>query len=92
MQLQRAACRLSVYEDNSGCIEWSRNPVQHQRTKHIDLKYHFVRAKVKEGAVKLVHCPTEDEIADLLTKYLPAARFEKLRDMMVYDEDRQKGS
>ena len=72
-----------VYEDNTGCIEWSRNPVDHQRSKHIDLRYHYVRAKVKDGDVKLVYCPTEDMVADLLTKYLAAPRFVRLRDMMV---------
>ena len=72
-----------IFEDNSGCICWSRNPVQHQRQKHIDLQYHFVRAKVKDGDVKLVFCPTEDMVADLLTKYLSTTRFQKLRDMMV---------
>jgi hypothetical protein len=72
-----------VFEDNAGCIEWSRNPVQHQRSKHVDLRYHWVRAKVKDGAVKLVHCPTEIMVADLLTKYLAAPRFAMLRDMMV---------
>ena len=50
---------------------------------HIDLQYHFVRAKVKDGDVKLVFCPTEDMVADLLTKYLSTKRFQKLRDMMV---------
>ena len=63
---------------------WSHNAgVDHQRTKHIDLKWHYVRAQHKAGAIKLVYCPTDDMVADLLTKYLAAARFELLRDMMV---------
>ena len=82
----KGARPVTVFEDNSGCIEWSRNPVQHQRSKHIDLKYHFVRAKVKDGEVKLVHCVTERMVADLLTKYLSARRFEFLRDIMLSDE------
>ena len=72
-----------IYEDNSGCIEWSKNPVDHQRAKHIDLKYHYVRAKVRAGEVKLVHCPTDEMMADLLTKYLSAPRFAYLRDKML---------
>ena len=82
----KGARPVTVFEDKSGCIEWSRNPVQHQRSKHIDLKYHFVRAKVKDGEVKLVHCVTERMVADLLTKYLSARRFEFLRDIMLSDE------
>ena len=72
-----------IYEDNSGCIEWSKNPVDHQRAKHIDLRYHYVRAKVRAGEVKLVHCPTDEMMADLLTKYLSAPRFAYLRDKML---------
>ena len=72
-----------IYEDNTGCIEWSKNPVDHQRAKHIDLKYHYVRAKVRDGEVKLVHCPTDEMMADLLTKYLAAPRFAYLRDKML---------
>ena len=72
-----------IYEDNSGCIEWSKNPVDHQRAKHIDLRYHYVRAKVRSGEVKLVHCPTDEMMADLLTKYLSAPRFAYLRDKML---------
>lgn len=71
------------FQDNSGCIEWSKNPVQHNRAKHIDLRYHFIRAKVKSGEVKLVHCPTEIMMADLLTKYLAAPRFAFLRNLMM---------
>ena len=72
-----------IYEDNTGCIHWSKNPVDHQRAKHIDLKYHYVRAKVKSGDVKLIHCDTEEMMADLLTKYLAAPRFAYLRDKML---------
>ena len=72
-----------IYEDNTGCIHWSKNPVDHQRAKHIDLRYHYVRAKVKDGDIKLVYCETEEMMADLLTKYLSAPRFAYLRDKML---------
>ena len=74
----------TIFEDNTGCIQWSKNPVDYQRSKHIDLKYHFVRAKVKEGVGKLVYCPTEEMMADILTKYLSTPRFTYLRDKMVW--------
>ena len=72
-----------VYEDNSGCIEWSKNPVAHHKRKHMDLRFFWLNAKVTEGMVKLVYCPTDVMIADLLTKYLACPRFKMLRDMMV---------
>ena len=61
----------------------STDPVDHQRAKHIDLRYHYVRAKVKDGDIKLVYCETEEMMADLLTKYLSAPRFAYLRDKML---------
>ena len=73
-----------IYKDNTGCIQWSKNPADHQQSKHVDLKYHFVRAKVKEGEAKLVYCPTEEMMADILTKYLSATRFAYLREKMVW--------
>ncbi|XP_022751434.1 fructose-1,6-bisphosphatase 1-like [Durio zibethinus] len=56
-----------------------KNPVFHGRTKHIKIKYHFIREVEAENEVKLVHCKSEDQIADILTKVLPKARFETLR-------------
>uniref|UniRef100_A0AAV1VGB9 Uncharacterized protein n=1 Tax=Peronospora matthiolae TaxID=2874970 RepID=A0AAV1VGB9_9STRA len=60
----------SIYEDNQDCIALAKNPVYHTRTKHIDIKYHFLRDKVKEGVIELEYMPTEAMIADGLTKAL----------------------
>jgi hypothetical protein len=68
-----------ILEDNQGCIALSENPVHHQRTKHIDVRYHFVRERVESGEVKLVYVPTEHQLADLLTKPLFKPRVELLR-------------
>ena len=82
----------TIYEENSGCIRWSVNPVQHQKAKHVDLQYHFVRAKVRGGEVKLVYRETEYMVPDLLTKCLATERFQMLRDMMVGDGTMQRGT
>src|SRR5260221_677455 len=52
-----------------------------KRTKHIDIKHHFLREKVQAGQVRVEYLSTEEQPADLLTKPLPIARFEKLRAM-----------
>ena len=60
--------QTKVYEENQGTIALARNPVSRQRCKHIDIKYHFIRETVNNGRVTLEYCPTEQMIADVLTK------------------------
>lgn len=66
-----------VYDDNQGAIALARNPVNRQRCKHIDIKYHFIRETVSSGKISLEYCPTDDMIADLLTK--PATKLQLKR-------------
>nr|CCA21918.1 PREDICTED: copia proteinlike putative [Albugo laibachii Nc14] len=60
----------TIYEDNQGCIALAKNPVFHSRTKHIDIKFHFLREKVEDGVIVLEYKPTDEMIADGLTKAL----------------------
>ena len=60
-----------VHEDNQGTIALSRNPKSHPRTKHIDIKFHYVREVIEKKKMELVYCPTEKMIADIMTKGLP---------------------
>nr|GEU78897.1 retrovirus-related Pol polyprotein from transposon TNT 1-94 [Tanacetum cinerariifolium] len=59
-------------------ISISYNPVQHSRTKHIDVRYHFIKEKVEKGIVELFFVETEYQLADLFTKALPVERFKYL--------------
>ena len=68
-----------IMEDNQGAIAIARNPTAHARTKHIDIRYHFIREAVQKGTINLCYCPTNEMIADLLTKPLPRGQFEALR-------------
>ena len=65
-----------VYCDNVSAIYLSGNPVQHQRTKHIELDIHFVREKVARGQVRVLHVPSQYQIADVFTKGLPLILFQ----------------
>nr|GEU44867.1 copia protein [Tanacetum cinerariifolium] len=59
-------------------IAISYKPVQHSRTKHIDVRYHFIKEKVKKGIVELFFVGTEYQLADLFTKAFPVERFKYL--------------
>jgi hypothetical protein len=71
-------CTL-VYCDNISAVYLSNNPVQHQRTKHVEIDLHFVREKVAIGQVRVLHVPTTSQFADVFTKGLPSSVFEEFR-------------
>ena len=68
-----------IYEDNQGCIALSKNNVNHSRTKHIDIKHHFIRECVKLQQIQLQYLPTEEMVADMLTKPIDTKKFVNLR-------------
>ena len=70
----------TIFEDNQGAIQLTRNPKFHNRTKHIDICYHFVREKVASKEICVAYCPTQDMLADIMTKGLTRVTFEKFRD------------
>jgi predicted solute-binding protein len=75
--LEPKTVKLKV--DNQSAISLCKNPVYHERTKHIDIKYHFVREKVEAGKVDVSYVRTEDQLTDILTKSHRRVRFQKLR-------------
>ena len=68
-----------VYCDNFSAVYMSSNPVQHQRTKHIEIDLHFVRERVALGDVRVMHVPTSAQYADIFTKGLPTSLFQEFR-------------
>ncbi|CAL5381550.1 unnamed protein product [Camellia sinensis] len=71
-----------IFVDNQAAISISNNPVFHGKTKHFKIKLYFLREVQKEGEVLLLHCKTENQVADILTKALSKARFEFLREKL----------
>nr|GEZ46408.1 copia protein [Tanacetum cinerariifolium] len=67
-----------VHQTKYRTISISCNPVQHSRTKHIDVRYHFIKEKVEKGIVELFFVGTEYQLADLFTKAIPVERFKYL--------------
>jgi hypothetical protein len=68
----------SIMCDNQGCIALAKNPTHHSRTKHIDIQHHFIREKLESGEIGLKYCPTQDMVADVLTKALAKERHQNL--------------
>ena len=65
--------------DNESAIKIAYNPVQHSRTKHIEIRHHFIRDHVARGDIELAYVCTKDQLADIFTKPLDEARFTYLR-------------
>lgn len=65
--------------DNMSALRLVKNPVFHKRSKHIEVRHYFVREKYQEGKLDVVHVPSEEQIADIMTKSLPRCRFSYLR-------------
>ena len=61
---------VDIFNDNQSAQKLANNPVFHDRSKHIDISYHFLRDIVSEGTVNLKYLPTSEMIADILTKPL----------------------
>jgi hypothetical protein len=68
--------------DNQSCIKLSENPVFHDRSKHIEIRYHYIRDMVQKGAVRLQYVATDEQVADVLTKPLSRMKFEYFRDKL----------
>ncbi|GJX60356.1 retrovirus-related pol polyprotein from transposon TNT 1-94 [Tanacetum coccineum] len=68
--------RIPLYCDNKSAIALCCNNVQHSRSKHIDIRHHFIREQVEKGVVELYFVRTEYQLADIFTKALPRERFE----------------
>ena len=69
-----------IHCDNQSCVKLSENPVFHDKSKHIEIKYHYIRDMVQRGAVKLQYVATEEQIADVLMNPLARMKFEYFRE------------
>ena len=76
-----------VYSDNVSAIYLLANPVHHRRTKHIELYIHFVREQVALGRIRVLHVPTAQQFADVMTKGLPTPTFEEFRSSLCVTGD-----
>lgn len=73
---------VTICIDNRSAMDLAKNPVFHGRSKHIDVRYHFIRECVERGEIILKHVSSEEQRADVLTKALSTVKFEKMRKLL----------
>ena len=71
-----------IWKDNESCILMSENPTNRERSRHVDVRVHFLRDMVRDGSVKLIKCAGTQNVADALTKSLPRPAFHKHREFL----------
>jgi len=69
--------------DSKSALALAKNPVFHEKSKHIRIKYHFLRSCLEDGTIKAEHVSTTDQLADILTKSLGKAKFQEMRGRIV---------
>lgn len=77
---------VTLYIDNKSAINLAKNPVFHGRSKHIDIRYHFIRECVERKEIQIEHVSTELQRADILTKGLTTVKFERMRKLLGVKE------
>ncbi|KAK9675641.1 hypothetical protein RND81_11G020800 [Saponaria officinalis] len=90
LQVQNGATEL--FCDNKSTISMTKNPAFHSRTKHIDIRYHFIRSLVSSDDIVLKYCNTNEQVADILTKPLPQAKHLLFRDRLGVSDFESRGS
>src|SRR5208337_2696151 len=71
-------CTTTLFKDNQSAIALAKNPINHARSKHIDIQHHFIQKKVESKVIDIVYMATDEMIADALTKPLVRPRLEIL--------------
>ena len=73
---------ITIYEDNQSAICLSKSNRNHPKTKHIDIKYNYIRSVINQNIVEVEYCPTSEMLADIFTKGMTSDKFVKLRNLL----------
>ena len=82
MDPQQRYEHAKILEDNQGAIALSKDPVNRQRFKHIDIKYHFIRDTLHKKKIEIIYCPTTDLIADIMIKPMTKLKLERFKRLL----------
>lgn len=86
------SCSTRLWCDNQSAIAVAKNPAHHGRTKHIDVRYHFIRELITDGVISIHHCSTDNQLADIFTKALPPEKHIQMRSLIGVHTLQSKGS
>ena len=73
---------IGIWCDNQSCIKLLENPMFHDKSKHIEVRYHYIRDIVEKGVVKLQYLATDEQVADVLTKPLSKVKLDYFREKL----------
>ena len=79
----RTICPSTIFEDNQGTIALAESVYISRRSKHIDVRFHFVRDKIQRGDITLQHVPSSQQLSDIFTKPLTTVAFRRIRDLIL---------
>jgi hypothetical protein len=68
--------------DNQSCIKMTENPIFHDKSKHIEIRYHYIRDMVQRGSLKIQYISTDEQVANMFTKPLSHVKFDYFRDKL----------
>jgi hypothetical protein len=85
--ITETATTMALWEDNQSAIAYSHNALVNEKTKHIGLKWHFLKSHVEQGTIKLRYLPTDQMVADMFTKPLPGPALARHRSAILGGED-----
>ena len=83
---------VTVYFDNQSAIYLSKNPVSHERTKHVDVKHHFVRDHITRGIVQIQKVPSKENSVDMGTKIITSIKFKHCLDLLHVEVGKQRAN
>ncbi|PKA46909.1 Retrovirus-related Pol polyprotein from transposon TNT 1-94 [Apostasia shenzhenica] len=72
----------SIYIDNKSALALAKNPVFHDRSKHIDIRYHFIRECIAKMEIQLKYIKSQDQVADVFTKPIKSSTFQKIYEQL----------
>ena len=79
LKVVQVSYRVVINVDNQGAINLAKNPMYHKRSKHIQVRYHFIRDEIRSGKIELQYVPTEDNVADIFTKPVTKLKLERFK-------------